>query len=181
MKLTSLPLSAATASVLGLALFAVTTVAQAPQPPQGPGGEQHSHPPAPLPTNLKVLPKTLTGEEVHEIMHKWAADLGTECDTCHAVDPNRKMPNGHPALNFADDSKKEKETARMMLKMTIEINKNTSMVESSRSTDPAAKMVSCGTCHRGHVDPQAFVPPKEHDEHEHHEGAPEGQKPPESH
>jgi hypothetical protein len=147
-------------------LVAVTTVAQAPQPP-------HPHPPAPPPTNLKVLPKTLTGEQVHEIMHKWEADLGAECDTCHMVDPTKKSPNGRPVLNFPDDSKKEKETARMMLKMTIEINKTTSLVDSSRSTDPAAKTVSCGTCHRGHLDPPAFVPPKEHDEHEHHEGAPE--------
>ena len=52
-------------------------------------------------------------------MHKWRAQLGVECDTCHTVDPNRKMPNGHPALNFPDDSKPEKETARLMVKMTM--------------------------------------------------------------
>jgi len=171
LKISSLSLSAAAASVLGLALFAVTTVAQA--PPPGPGGEQHAHPPAPAPTNLKVLPKTLTGDQVHEIMHGWAKALGTECNTCHAEDPVKKMPNGHPALNFADDSKKEKETARLMVKMTMDINKNyTSMIESTRANAPEAKMVGCGTCHRGQVDPPAYVPPPEH-EHEHeHEGAP---------
>ncbi len=175
LKITSLSLPVAAASVLGLALFAVTTVAQAPPPP---GGEQHAHPPAPAPTNLKVLPKTLTGDQVHEIMHGWAKALGTQCDTCHAEDPVKKMPNGHPALNFADDSKKEKETARLMVKMTMDINKNyTSMIESTRANAPEAKMVGCGTCHRGQVDPPAFVPPPDH-EHEHHEGAPPAGDPP---
>ncbi len=134
----------------------------------------HFQPPAP--TNLKVLPKTLTGEQVMDIMHGWEKQLGVECNTCHTVDPNKKMPNGRPALNFPDDSKPEKETARLMLKMTMDINKNyTSMVESKRNNEAAAKEVSCGTCHRGHFDPPKFVPPPEH---EHHEGPPPaGEKP----
>jgi hypothetical protein len=122
----------------------------------------------PKPTNLKVLPKTLTGEQVHEIMHAWAGALGTECNTCHAVDPNKKMPNGRPALDFPADTK-EKDTARLMVKMSRDINDNyTSMVESKHDNTEAAKKVTCGTCHRGHLDPPAFVPPKEH-EHEHAE------------
>jgi hypothetical protein len=87
--------------------------------------------------------------------------------------------SGRPMLNFADDSKKEKETARLMLKMTMEINQNyTSMVESSHDNTDIAKKVTCGTCHRGHLDPPPYVPPKEH-EHEHPVGAsPTGEKPP---
>ena len=86
-----------------------------------------------------MLPKTLTGDQVHEIMHKWAGDLGVECNTCHTEDPVKKMPNGHPALNFPDDSKKEKETARLMVKMTGDINGNyTSMVESSHDNAESA-------------------------------------------
>ena len=145
----------------------MTTVAQAP-PPDHPDAEHH-HGPAPKPTNLKVLPKTLTGDQVHDIMHGWAAALGTKCTTCHAEDPNKKMPNGRPALNFASDEKKEKETARLMVKMTMDINDNyTSMVESKHDNTEAAKKVTCGTCHRGHLDPEAYVPPREH-EHEHHD------------
>lgn len=170
----------AVAALLGAALFAVPTVAQAPQtapPAQAAGGEQHHRPPAPKPTNLKVLPKDLTGDQVMDIMHGWEGQLGSECDTCHTVDPVKKFPNGRPMLNFADDAKKEKETARLMLKMTMEINQNyTSMVESGHDNAEAAKKVTCGTCHRGHLDPPAYVPPKEH-EHEHHEGAPPGEKP----
>ena len=169
------------AAVLGAALVAVTTVAQAPQPGQPAGGEQHHRGPAPKPTNLKVLPKDLTGDQVMDIMHGWEGQLGSECDTCHTADPVKKFPNGRPMLNFADDSKKEKETARLMLKMTMEINEKTSMVESKHDNAEAAKKVTCGTCHRGHLDPPAYIPPKEH-EHEHHDGPPPaGEKPPVPH
>jgi len=171
LKTGSLSRPAAAAAVLSVALFTLATLAQAPQPPAGAAheaGEQHHHPPVPAPTNLKVLPKTLTGDQVMEIMHKWEGQLGVECNTCHTVDPTKKMPNGRPALNFPDDSKKEKETARLMLKMTADINQNyTSMVESSHDNAESAKRVTCGTCHQGHFDPPAFVPPPEH-EHEHH-------------
>ena len=171
MKTIPVPSPRVASAFLGVALFAVTAGAQAP-----PADGEHHHPPAPAPTNLKVLPKTLTGDQVHEIMHKWAGDLGVKCDTCHAEDPVKKMPNGHPALNFADDSKKEKETARLMAKMTGDINGNyTSMVESSHDNGESAKKVTCGTCHRGKLDPEAYVAPKDHEhenEHERHDPPP---------
>ncbi len=116
----------------------------------------------PNPTNLQVLPKDMTGDQVMEIMHGWEAQLGGECSTCHAADPTRKMPNGKPALNFADDSKKEKKIARLMLHMTMDINKNyVSTIENS------GQPVKCGTCHRGHVTPEPFVPKPDHDDHDH--------------
>lgn len=115
----------------------------------------------PAPTNLQVLPKNLTGEQVHEIMHKWEASLGAKCSTCHAEDPKNLAPNGRPRLNFADDSKPEKRIARLMYKMTQNINDNyISMVENS------GQPVTCGTCHRGHVTPEPFIPPPDHD-HDH--------------
>jgi hypothetical protein len=114
----------------------------------------------PAPINLKVLPRNLTGEQVHEIMEKWEGELGSGCKTCHAVDPKNIGPNGKPRLNFADDSKEEKRTARVMLKMVEDINANyVSKIDSSGAP------VTCGTCHRGHLGPEPFVPApeKEHD------------------
>ena len=162
------------AAVLGLALFAVICHG-AGSSDRAPGAP---HSTAPAPTNLKVLPKTLTGDQVMDIMHGWEKQLGVECNTCHTVDPTKKCPTADPALNFPDDSKPEKETARLMVKMTMEINKNyTSMVESKQNNEASAKEVTCGTCHRGNFDPPAYVPPPEH-EHEHHDGpAPAGEKP----
>ncbi|MGA2889338.1 MAG: c-type cytochrome [Terracidiphilus sp.] len=164
MKTSSLLQPASLAALLTAALFAVATIAQAPQtaPSQHPpaGHEDHDHRHL-TPTNLKVLPKTLTGEQVHEIMEGWEAALGVHCSTCHAPDPNNIGPNGRPRLNFADDSKPEKSTARLMYKMTEEINSNyISMVDSDAK-------VACGTCHRGHLQPEPFVAPKEEHEGSH--------------
>ena len=146
--------------------FAITMHAQAPATPEETNG---SAPPAhhhgePAPTNLKALPKTMTGDEVHELMHKWEAALGTECSTCHTADPTKIGPNGKPRLNYADDSKKEKQAARLMYRMTEEINTQwVNMIENSETP------VTCGTCHRGHLTPEVFVPPPGH---EHGHGAP---------
>jgi hypothetical protein len=105
---------------------------------------------------LKVLPKDLTGQQVHEIMEKWSASLGTHCDSCHTADPQNIGPNGRPRLNFADDSKPMKDSARLMFKMTEDINTNyVSMIDNSGAA------VTCGTCHRGHLGPEPFVIPPE--------------------
>lgn len=163
MRLSS-PSSLARAAVVVSAAFAFAAFAQSPtsteQAPAADAAPHHHE--EPVPTNLKVLPKDSTGEQVHQLMHKWEAELGTECSTCHAADPTRKTPSGRPALNYADDSKPEKNTARLMYKMVEDINKNyVSMV------DNTAPPVSCGTCHRGHLDPPLFTPTKRDHDHDH--------------
>jgi len=138
-------------------VFAAQSPSPAPAAQAAPPPEKHSHG---VPTNLKVLPKDLTGEQVHEIMEKWAGELGTGCKTCHAAS-KELGPNGKPQLNFADDSKEEKRTARVMFKMTEEINASyISKIDSSG--DP----VTCGTCHRAHLGPEPFVPKPDTD-HDH--------------
>lgn len=148
--------------VLGAAIVAGSTSAQAPQPPQDAPGGAAPRRQMPKPTNLKVLPPDITGEQLMQTMHGWASQLGTGCTTCHAVDATRTMPNGRPMMNFADDSKKEKQTARLMYKMLNDVNVN--YVSKVGNSD--AK-VTCGTCHRGHLIPEAYVPAT--DEHEHHD------------
>ncbi len=174
MKLSSPMLSAATAVLLAAA-FAVTTFAQAPAPPQPPAGSPPPPPHSfPAPTNLKVLPKDLTAEQVHDIMHKWEAALGTNCSHCHAADPNKIGPDGRPRLNFADDSKPEKATARLMYGMVENINTNY-----IGKIDNSGMPVTCGTCHRGHTDPEPFVAPPDNDhDHGHNGPPPTGEKPP---
>jgi hypothetical protein len=170
LKKSSPSLPAAATVLLMAAVFAVTTVAQAPQgnpPQQGPAG---SPPPRtfPVPTNLKVLPTNLTGQQVRDIMEKWEGSLGAHCSTCHTADPKNVGPNGRPRLNFADDSKEEKLTARAMYKMTEDINVN--YVSKVPNSDMP---VACGTCHRGHLDPEPFVIPEDaHDGPRKPEGAP---------
>jgi hypothetical protein len=111
---------------------------------------EHSHP---APTNLKVLPKDMTGDQVHELMHQWAADLGVNCKTCHVENPKDIGPNGRPRMNYADDSRHEKASARVMYTMVEEINTNyLSKIESS------GMPVTCGTCHQGHLNPEPYNP-----------------------
>lgn len=161
MKISSLTMPSFVAVLMTATCFAVITVAQAPQaaPPTAASQPQpdHNHTHA-APTNLKVLPGTLTGDQVHEIMEQWEAALGAHCSTCHTADPNNIGPNGRPRLNYADDSKEEKATARKMFTMTEDINRNyVSKIDSSGAP------VTCGTCHRGHLGPEPFIaPPDEH-------------------
>ena len=169
MKRFPLPHSAAVVALLTAAIVAVSMAAQSPQPTQAPAAQpQQSGPPPgepggwprefPAPTNLKVLPKNLTGKQVRDIMEGWSGSLGVHCDTCHSADPGKVGPNGRPRLNFADDSKPEKNSARLMYTMTQKINDDyVSMVNDGQSK------VACGTCHRGHKQPEAYVPPKDHD------------------
>jgi len=162
LKPSSVSLPAAVAALVTAVAFALSTVAQtpqtpAPQTPAAPQKEHHDHPHAP-PTNLQVLPKNLTGDQVHEIMETWEAYLGVHCSTCHAADPKNIGPNGRPRLNYADDSKPEKATARLMYKMTEDINTN--YVSKVPNSDVP---VTCGTCHRGHFGPEPFVIPPDDD------------------
>ena len=177
MKTSSISLSIATA-LLATAIFAVAATAQTPPAPQQPVAGSAQRPPRtfPAPTNLKVLPKDMTGEQVHELMEKWEGSLGAKCSTCHAADPNNIGPNGRPRLNFADDSKEEKQTARLMYKMTEDINVNyVSKVPSSYTP------VTCGTCHRGHLGPEPFVIPDDDHDHDHPAPPPVGTTPPAAH
>jgi hypothetical protein len=158
-----------------MALFAaaVLTVAQAPAPPAGSPQPQHEHS-HPAPTNLKVLPKTLTGDQVHDMMHEWEAELGVTCRTCHVENPKDIGPNGRPRMNYADDSKEEKASARIMYTMVENINQNyVSKIENS------GLPVTCGTCHQGHLNPEPFTVA----EHPHppQGSPPAGQKPPTPH
>lgn len=137
------------------AICVFTSAAQSPPKPANtpppPAAEARIYP---APTNLKVLPKDLTGQQLHEIMEQWSAALGTHCNSCHIEIPGRIGPNGRPELNFSDDSKEMKQTARLMFKMTEDINGNyVSMVDNSGAA------VTCGTCHRGHIGPEPFIPP----------------------
>ena len=133
------------AAILAAATFAQTPSGQTP--------EARIYP---APTNLKVLPKDLTGEQLHAIMEQWSAALGAHCNTCHVEDRNNIGPNGRPRLNFADDSKEMKLAARTMFTMTEKIN-----VDYVSKIDSSGAPVTCGTCHRGHLGPEPFVAPSE--------------------
>jgi tetratricopeptide (TPR) repeat protein len=75
-------------------------------------------------------------------MRGFSESLGVGCDFCHVGD--------WPKLDFPNDKKEEKRTARVMLKMVRGINDDTLPSLESMSADSE---VTCYTCHRGAKQP----------------------------
>jgi Photosynthetic reaction centre cytochrome C subunit len=148
--------SAIVITAVTAAVFVVSAFAQAPRGSQSRAAGPSSRPPQtfPAPTNLKVLPKDLTGRQVHDIMERWSGELGVRCSACHVRDSEAVVPGGPLHPRFADDSKPMKGIARIMYAMTAEINHN--FISTLEETP---KPVTCGTCHRGAIRPEPFVAP----------------------
>jgi hypothetical protein len=140
----------------GAALLAgATLVAQ--QPPAGaPAGGQGAPgraggAAAAAPTNLKVLPKTWTRPQVQQLMATFNESLGVMCNHCHAEDPTAPEPVAGQMrrLDYALDTKKEKDIAREMIKAVMATNEGTKALGDAA----VVEKVSCWTCHRGEAKP----------------------------
>jgi hypothetical protein len=138
------------------ATLATAALAQAPaapaaggSPQAAPAQQQRPRGPRPAPTNIKALPKNITGDQVIVLMRQYEGDLGVNCEFCHAQDPTTGRNN------FASDANPLKETARYMITMTADLNdKYLAEMPNRMYADP----ITCGTCHRGEKHPSIFVP-----------------------
>lgn len=99
--------------------------------------------------NLKVLPKDISKRELVDIMRSFSHGLGVRCSECHKS--TKEGSERLDDLDFASDDKKDKVTAREMMKMVGSIN------------DQIAKMdvknpprVQCFTCHHGVKSPRTL-------------------------
>jgi hypothetical protein len=93
--------------------------------------------------NLKVLPKDISSKDLQGIMADDFEDgLGVSCGFCHAP-----APGGH-GLDFASDAKPEKQIARRMMRMTLELNKKYFSVLKPRIGSNTLT-ITCATCHKG--------------------------------
>jgi hypothetical protein len=81
--------------------------------------------------NIKVL-NDMPADQLGRVMNIMAASLGVKCSFCHNTD------------NYSSDEKRNKQTARNMIKMTFDINKG---------NFNGRPQVSCNTCHNGHEQP----------------------------
>ncbi|HSP16326.1 MAG TPA: c-type cytochrome [Thermoanaerobaculia bacterium] len=86
--------------------------------------------------NVQVL-KGMNRGQLVRTMQFVSATLGVSCDFCHVI----KSPTDR---DFASDDKKEKRTAREMMRLVIDTN--TKYFEGKAE-------VSCNTCHRGSTQP----------------------------
>jgi len=89
--------------------------------------------------NIKVL-TGLPDSQLIPVMNFFAASMGRRCNFCHV--------NNQGQWDYSSDAKPEKNTAREMIKMVLDINKTTARL----NLDAA----SCYTCHRGRTSPQSI-------------------------
>ena len=121
------------------------SVAAAPPPP--------AQPPFAVPPykNLKVLPATITREQLLSNMKFFSQSLGVRCTFCHVGEAGNPLST----FDFASDARREKQTARKMLAMVHRINS-----EDFGVTDFSKVKVTCFTCHRGSEHPLTAPPPE---------------------
>ena len=99
-------------------------------------------------TNLKILPKDISDDQLGKIMGNFKNALGVKCSFCHA--PSADTASHH--LDFASDAKPEKNIARKMMKMTTKINKKFFSYNKNEQGE-FVPTVECMTCHHGKEHP----------------------------
>lgn len=101
-------------------------------------------------TNLKVLPKDISKPVLVETMRGFCTALGVRCWHCHVGEEGKPFDQ----WNFPSDAKPAKNTARLMIQMTGEINSK--WVAQAKSDRPRHLEVTCATCHHGKVLPRSI-------------------------
>ena len=98
--------------------------------------------------NVTVLPETISGEELGNIMRAFTSALGVRCSYCHV---------GQGPLSeydFASDDKPAKEKTRIMMRMTQAINSEYVAEFASLEEESEKRIqVTCMTCHRNVAKP----------------------------
>ncbi len=100
--------------------------------------------------NLQVL-KALPESQLFLLMNLVADSLGVRCDYCHVQDkPDvTKTPSNVGGWSFSSDAKPQKQKARDMMRMVIDLN---------RTQFGGATRITCYTCHRGTTQPSRLPP-----------------------
>lgn len=86
--------------------------------------------------NLRVLPPSISKDELKAIMRAQVKALGVDCDHCHT------MPN-------AEQDTDKKQLAREMMRMVQELN--------ARFLRDRRNKITCATCHRGKPIPEVVA------------------------
>lgn len=100
--------------------------------------------------NLQVLPKDISKVELDSIMDVFKTSLGVKCSFCHA----RWEDSTKKGLDFASDTKPQKETTRSMMRMTAKINEMFFNPDNSTRPDTIHTVI-CYTCHRDFPTPDS--------------------------
>lgn len=100
------------------------------------------------PSNLQVLPRDISTEDLRQTMRAMSLGTGIRCASCHVGEEGQSMLE----YDFAADVKERKSIARGMLKMVATINEQVAAIRA----DAGYKLteVRCVTCHRGKSRPR---------------------------
>jgi hypothetical protein len=125
---------------LAVAVVALTLIGAAPVL------AQNTFPPKSF-TNLQVLPKDAPAGVVVGTMKGFAMGLGVRCQFCHVGKEGMPLEQ----FDFVSDEIAQKKTARAMLRLTADINRQLdAAVPAAAGAEPR---VTCVTCHRGKSKP----------------------------
>ena len=123
--------------VIAVGLLAISAV---------PSVAQNSFPPASF-KNLQVLPKESPARVVVGTMKGFANNLGVRCQFCHVGKEGLPLEE----FDFVSDDIAQKKTARIMMRLTDDINRQLDAAV-PRAAGVEAR-VTCITCHRGKSTP----------------------------
>jgi hypothetical protein len=113
---------------------------------------QNTFPPASF-KNLQVLPKDSPARVVVGTMKGFANNLGVRCQFCHVGKEGLPLEE----FNFVSDEMPQKKTARMMMTLTDNINRQ--LDAAAPRPAGAEARVTCMTCHRGRSTPTTTKEP----------------------
>ena len=112
----------------------------------------------PKPKKTKVIPRSVSPDELRSTMMMFARGLGTRCITCHVG----KEPDDLSTFDFQSDAKQNKLNARLMLKMQNDINEKVLPKIKPDPPDTERVQVTCLTCHQKQLKPPAPPSPPAH-------------------
>lgn len=98
--------------------------------------------------NLQIFPKDASAGVIINAMKNFTRALGVRCQFCHLGEEGLPLEK----FDFAADTKPEKQTARMMMRMAGEIN--ATITKAIPDAPAQGYQVTCWTCHRGQQHPQ---------------------------
>ncbi len=102
-------------------------------------------------TNLTVLSKTISKDDLIGVMRNFTEGLGVRCNFCHVGEEGKPIST----YDFASDDKDNKRIARVMLKMTNNINDD--YIAQLKDFGENIIEVKCVTCHHGVKQPKTLA------------------------
>ena len=98
--------------------------------------------------NLQVFPQDTSPGVLIAAMKNFTRALGVRCQFCHVGEEGMPLEK----FDFAADTKPQKNTARVMMRLAAEINGH--LAKAIPDIAARDQQVTCFTCHRGAQKPQ---------------------------